>query len=96
MLPSVLSSPRYAATINLMPQEILVCGGFDNNALPLATCDMFTTDDKVTPIGGMPIALPHARAGHLALPIETNQLLLIGGIGNGMNAVPQIDIYTFR
>jgi len=52
-------------------------------------------DDKLDPIGS-PIPLPHARAGHLALTLEIDQVLLIGGVGDGNKGVAEIDIYTAR
>ena len=72
---------------------LLLCGGFDPTGAPIADCELFTSDDKLERIGN-PIPLPHARAGHLALQLETHQVLLVGGVGDGLRTVPDLDIYT--
>lgn len=95
---SFLRTPRYAASLTLinkdaMNKELLLCGGFDPTGAPIADCELFTSDDKLERIGN-PIPLPHARAGHLALQLETHQVLLVGGVGDGLRTVPDLDIYT--
>lgn len=94
-LAHFLRTPRYAASINLLAQEVLICGGYGENSQPLASCELFTSDDKLARIGE-PTMLPRPRAGHLALPLETDQVLLVGGTGEGGKAVAEIDIYTAR
>jgi hypothetical protein len=91
----LLSTPRHAASLTLLPNELLLCGGFGTDGTPLASCEAFSPDDKLTPLGP-PIPLPRPRAGHLAIKLETEQVLLIGGTGEGMRTVAPIDLYTPR
>lgn len=95
--PTLLKTPRYAATLVALPKEILVCGGFGPGPSypPLADCELFSPDDNLTPQGD-PIPLPRARAGHAAVRLETDHVLLIGGVGEGNRAVAPIDLYTPR
>lgn len=95
--PSMLRTPRYAATLVALPKEILICGGFGPGPSypPLADCELFSPDDSLTPQGDA-IPLPRARAGHVAVRLETDQVLLIGGTGEGNRAVAPIDLYTPR
>ncbi len=90
-----LMTPRYAASINRLTKEILVCGGYNSDGAVLDNCEIFNPDDGLNRIGP-PIPLIHPRAGHLALPLETDQLLLVGGVGAGNKAQADIDIYTAR
>lgn len=94
---TLLRTPRYAATLVALPKEILICGGFGAGpSYPaLADCELFSPDDNLTPQGD-PIPLPRARAGHVAVRLETDQVLLIGGTGEGNRAVAPIDLYTPR
>jgi hypothetical protein len=88
-----LQVPRYAASITLLSKEVLVCGGFGQMGEPLNTCEQFAADDLLMPLGA-PITMPRARAGHLALLLETDQLLLVGGVGDFNKPVAEIDLYT--
>lgn len=95
--PTLLRTPRYAATLLSLPKEILICGGFGPGPsyAPLSDCELFSPDDNLAAQGD-PIALPRARAGHVAIRLETDQVLLIGGSGEGNRAVAPIDLYTPR
>jgi hypothetical protein len=95
--PTLLRTPRYAATLVALPKEILICGGYGPGPsyTPLADCELFSPDDNLAPQGD-PVALPRARAGHVAVRLETDHVLLIGGTGEGNRAVAPIDLYTPR
>lgn len=92
-----LKTPRYAATLTQISKdgtlkELLICGGYNASNTPIADCELFTSDDSLTRIGNP--TLPHARAGHLAIQLETHQVMLVGGVGDGLRAIPDIDFYT--
>lgn len=98
--PGFLRTPRYAASITMLSTEILICGGFDGSGsdgsgIPQNTCEEFTADEKLDRLGEL-YTMPRARAGHLALPLETDQVVLVGGIGDGMRPIADIDLYTAR
>lgn len=90
-----LKTARYGATINLLNSEVLICGGFDDGGVPLKTCEQFTADDKLDRIGDL-FNMPRARAGHIAIPLEIDQVFFVGGVGDGMKPLSEIDIYTAR
>lgn len=94
---TLLRTPRYGASLLLLAKEIVVCGGFGPGPgyAPIADCELFSPDDSLTPIGD-PVPLPRARGGHVAVKLETDQVLLIGGVGEGNRAVSAIDLYTAR
>ncbi len=95
--PTLLRTPRFGATLLLLAKEIVICGGFGPGPsyAPLADCELFSPDDTLTPIGD-PVPLPRARGGHVAVKLETDQVLLIGGTGEGNRAIATIDLYTAR
>lgn len=90
-----LKTARYGATINLLTTEVLICGGFDEGGVPLKTCEQFTADDKLDRIGDL-FNMPRARAGHHAIALEIDQVFFVGGVGDGMKPLSEIDIYTAR
>jgi hypothetical protein len=95
--PTLLRTPRFGASLQLLAKEVVICGGFGPGPgyAPLADCELFSPDDTLTPIGD-PVPLPRARGGHVAVKLETDQVLLIGGVGEGNRAVAAIDLYTVR
>lgn len=95
--PTLLRTPRFGATLQLLAKEIVICGGFGPGPsyAPIADCELFSPDDNLAPIGD-PVPLPRARGGHVAVKLETDQVLLIGGVGEGNRAVSAIDLYTAR
>lgn len=92
--PGFFKTPRRAATINQVGDELLVCGGFDKTDKAIADCEMFSLDAAIPT--RTPTPLPTARAGHLALLLETDQMLLVGGVGSDGKALASIDIYSAR
>lgn len=94
---TMLRTPRYGATLHQFSKELVICGGFGPGPSfpPLADCELFTPDDSLSPIGD-PVPLPRARAGHAVVKLETDQALLIGGVGEGNRAVSAIDLYTAK
>jgi hypothetical protein len=93
--PMFLKTARYGASITLLTTEIVICGGFDQSGVPLKTCEEFAAADTLDRIGDL-FTMPRSRAGHLALPLETDQVLLVGGVGDGGKPLADVDIYTAR
>ena len=93
--PMFLKTARYGASITMLTTEIVICGGFDQNDNPLNTCEEFAAADTLDRIGDL-FTMPRARASHLALALETDQVLLVGGVGDGGKPLADVDIYTAR
>jgi hypothetical protein len=92
-LPQLLKTPRYAASVTTAGKELVICGGFDAYDKALADCEVFAADTAMR-AARSPIALPSARAGHLALTLENGLTLLVGGVDQDNHALSTIDIYT--
>lgn len=94
-LPDFLKTRRYAASTTVAKDDILICGGFDENDQPIADCELFTLQGLM-PRSPQTTPLPVARAGHLALVLENDLVLLVGGVGAGGKPVAGLDYYTLR
>lgn len=89
--PGLLAVPRHGATASVIDDEIVICGGYGADGKPLASCEFIGTTSGMR---SRDLAMmPTARAGHLQLQLETGQLLLVGGVGDG-RLPAGIDLYT--
>lgn len=89
-----LKTPRYAASIAQVGDELVLCGGYNAAGEPVADCELFNIDTGQPTRA--PTPLPTARAEHLAIGLENDKLLLVGGIGPDKRPLASIDIYTAR
>jgi len=91
-LPAALSAPRAGHTATVLANnDVLVCGGSDDNGKPVGSCDLL---DGAT--GGIKttVQLANARTGHSALAVETGQVIIAGGFGADGLPLGSIEIYT--
>ncbi len=92
-LPAFFTTPRQAATASVVGPEIVICGGLDKDQKAIANCEIFSAQNGTRTRD--PVPLPTPRAGHIALyQANTQQLLLVGGIGSDMQPLASLDIYT--
>lgn len=89
-----LVTPRSQASVTLVGGELVLCGGLDDKGQVVNTCEFFSADKLERTRD--PALLPNPRAGHLALLLENDQLLLAGGTGADGKPVAAVDIYTPR
>jgi hypothetical protein len=90
--PGLLSVPRHGAAATLMGEELVICGGLGGDDKPLASCEFVSVVSAMRSRDASP--MPTARAGHLQLVLETDQLLLVGGVGEGGRLPAVIDLFT--
>lgn len=86
-----LSAPRQGASASEVGGEFVVCGGLDQDSKPVASCDVLSRESGAV-VRTIPMRTP--RVGHVAVLLETDQLLLLGGRGADGQPVAGIDIYT--
>jgi hypothetical protein len=91
LLPMFLSVPRTEAVAFIAGDEIVICGGRGPDRRPLPTCELFSLDGTRA---RAPVSMSAARAGLLALPLETDQVLLYGGTGENGALPAAVDLYT--
>lgn len=88
-----LIEARARASVATFGDEILICGGLGEKG-PLASCEIFTQDVIAAGTPGRLEPMPRPRVGHLMVPLETGNLLFLGGTGAGDAPVAEIDAYT--
>jgi len=92
--PGTLKTARFAASLHESAGEFVVCGGFDKNNKVLADCEAFSTE---TGRASRPaFAMPKARAEHLAVPLENDLTMFVGGVDADQKPLPAIDFYTSK
>ena len=95
-----LLTARASATLARFGGEVLLCGGVsDTSDTPLASCEVFTLDQLTGGTAGRTEQLPRARVSPVLVPLETGNLLILGGWSGTLAnraAVADIDAYTSR
>jgi hypothetical protein len=91
---NLLSVARHGHTTTITDggASLLVCGGANESAPALATCDLL---DAVTLAPkSSPLVLATPRTGHAAAALETGPVVIAGGVGSDAMPVGSIEIYT--
>ncbi|MCS6913274.1 MAG: hypothetical protein RMK29_08435 [Myxococcales bacterium] len=91
-LPGWLAVARQGAAVSVVGDEIAVCGGLGPEGQVLASCEFFAVESGQR--SRPPVPMPTARAGHVQLALETDQVLLVGGFGEGGQLPAAIDLLT--
>jgi hypothetical protein len=91
MVTGAMSSARADHTANLVGDDVLVCGGVDETGKNVPNCDL-VSGTSLTPKSTLPLA--DARHGHLALALETDLIVILGGFNDAGQPLPSIEIYT--
>lgn len=90
----VLKTPRWGASLHESVGELVICGGYDKDGNVIGTCEFLSAE---TGQQSRAIAtLPNPRAEHLAVPLENDLTLLVGGVGNDKKALAPLDFYSVK
>jgi hypothetical protein len=87
-LPAARS--RHAAFLD--GGELVLCGGTGAGGVPVATCDALDLQTLAPSRASSP--LPTPRSGMSVVPIDTGDLLLVGGADGNGNPSGAIELYT--
>lgn len=96
--PNLLSTPRYAHTMTLLPNgKILVAGGFSDGT-PSDTADIITLDyNVVNSTTRITVDMLSARANHTATLLtqgpDAGNVLICGGTSDGVNTLDSCEIF---
>ena len=90
----VLKTPRWGSSLHENNGELTICGGYDQNGSVLGDCEFLSSETGQQ--SHAPSPMPNARAEHLAIPLENDLTLLVGGVGTDRKPVAALDFYTNR
>ncbi len=90
----VLKTPRWGSSLHENNGELTICGGYDQNGSVLGDCEFLSSETGQQSYAPSP--MPNARAEHLAIPLENDLTLLVGGVGTDRKPVAALDFYTNR
>ena len=94
LVDGALKTPRWGHSLHEQHGELVLCGGYDTSGQVLSDCEFLSneTGQQSRP----PSQLPMARAEHLAVPLQNDLTMLVGGIGADRKPLAPIDFYTHR
>jgi len=90
----ILKTPRWGSSLHESSGELVICGGYDQNGQVVGDCEFLSTENGQQ--SRPPSPLPMPRAEHLAIPLENDLTLLIGGVGSDRKSVAALDFYTTK
>ncbi|MSP60300.1 MAG: hypothetical protein EXR72_08160 [Myxococcales bacterium] len=90
-LAALLPAPRAGHIAFLAGGELLLCGGYGADRKTLPSCDVL---DPATLEVRRAIPLAVGRLGGTAIPLESGDILLAGGVGEGGVPVTTLELYT--
>lgn len=89
-----LKTPRWGASLHESAGELVICGGYNQAGDVLSNCEFLSSDTGQQ--SRAPAGMPNARAEHLAIPLENDLTLLVGGVGADKKALPSLDFYSIK
>jgi hypothetical protein len=90
---NLLSTPRSGHVTFVAGRELVACGGVDDQNRVLANCEALD-GTTLAPGGPDRISTTVPRTDLVAMPLETGDILLVGGVDEGGRPVTAIEIYT--
>jgi hypothetical protein len=88
----LLSKPRTRHVSFVAGNELLVCGGVDAQGQTLGDCEVLDVASLTSLRPPVPLAV--RRKDFVAVPLETGEVLLAGGLDENDRPVPSIELYT--
>ena len=88
----LLSTPRSGHVSFVAGNELLVCGGVDAAGQTLGNCEVLDVA-TLTPLRA-PFSLAVRRTDLVAVPLETGEVLLAGGVDDAGRPVTALELYT--
>ena len=94
LVDGALKTPRWGHSLHEQHGELVLCGGYDTSGQVLSDCEFLSneTGQQSRP----PSQLPMPRAEHLAVPLQNDLTMLVGGVGADRKPLAPIDFYTHR
>ena len=87
-----LKTPRWGPSLHESSGELVICGGYDTSGQVLGDCEFLSTENGQQ--SRPPSPLPTPRAEHLAISLENDLTLLVGGVGSDGKPLAPLDFYT--
>lgn len=90
----VLAKPRWGASLHESAGELVICGGYNQAGDVLSDCEFLSQDTGQKSRG--PAQLPNPRAEHLAISLENDLTLIVGGVGADKKSLAALDFYSVK